>query len=338
MITETWILLLVIALVDDSGDVFGGSALFRLIRLLRLTRMTRMMRALPELAAMVKGMIAAVRAVSSALMMLILIIYVFSIMMHALVGDEYRLRREFSNIRHGMVTLLISGVLLDDVKGVTMKLIAAERPVAIMLFAVFVFLTALTVMNMLIGVLCDVVNRITVEEKELDARRQIKGTLLVMLEGLDIDGSGTLTKKELQEVLHDPVAVGHLNELQVDVQHLLHVTEMLYDHDDDTEGAIAIPISYILHVVLSFRGTRSLTMHDLSKGYNYMNWAMKQELAKLEVPMKAWIENAINESTSRNCASDTVSRPPTSIRAAGHNAPQGMVMPPVNINIIPPTS
>merc|ERR1719215_2072355 len=101
---------------------------------------------------MVKGMVAAIRATQAALLILILLVYVFAIMLNALLKDEGDMKVYYGTVRDAMVTLIVQGVLLDDVSGLIRDMIAVENVVAIIVFAIFVLLSALTVMNMLIGV------------------------------------------------------------------------------------------------------------------------------------------------------------------------------------------
>jgi len=230
------------------------------------------MKLIPELVTMVKGMIAAIRAVHAALIILILLVYVFAILMNTLMGadSEY-----FPTVRAAMVTLLVQGVLLDDISGLTRSLIALGSAAALFCLAMFVLLSALTVMNMLIGVLCQVVLDVSAEEKENIVKAQMQSTLLVMLQNLDADSSGQLSKDEVQSVICEPGAVAIMMDIQVDTQHLLDLMEMLYVNEDST-----LPISVIMNIVLSLRGKRPVTMNDFAKSNNFLMWALESQLAQ----------------------------------------------------------
>merc|ERR1719428_321535 len=84
------------------------------------------------------------------------------------------------------------------------------------LFLIFILLSSMTVMNMLIGVLCEVISAVGEAEKENAAIELMKKSVLIMLKRLDADGSGEISKDELDMVLVDPEAQEVLQELQVD--------------------------------------------------------------------------------------------------------------------------
>merc|ERR1719424_1389947 len=173
----------------DSGEgnvvSQNTSVFFRLFRLIRLCRISRLCRALPELMTMVKGMLVATRAVSSAMMVLVLLVYVFAIIMNSLNKKEELLLIYFGDMRSSMMTLLLQGVFLDNISVVATLLLDTGSHVSLVAFGFFVLLTATTVMNMLIGVLCEVVCEVAKAEQEEGARRQLKSTLLVELQRHD---------------------------------------------------------------------------------------------------------------------------------------------------------
>jgi len=231
---------------------------------------------------MIKGMIAAIRAVHAALLILILLVYVFAIVMNSLLGEEEGLDAQYyGSVRNSMVTLIVQGVFLDDISGLTRDMISVKNVPALIVLAFFVLLSALTVMNMLIGVLCEVVLDVSAEEKESHAKGKMRKTLFVMLEELDEDKSGELSKKEVQGVICDPSAVAIMNDIQVDTQYLLDISEMLFTNEDST-----LPISVFMNIVLTLRGKRVPTMNDMAKAHNLSMWAMETQLTHHRSLMK----------------------------------------------------
>jgi len=193
--------------------------------------------------------------------------------MNALIGDEPDTKEFFGSVRDSMVTLLVNGVLLDNISGLVRELIGVKNVAALAVFGIFVLLSALTVINMLIGVLCEVVVEVSAEEKETAAKEKMKKTLLVMLQELDADKSGQLSKSEVQSVICHPEAVAIMNDIQVDTQYLLDISEMLFTSEDSS-----LPISVFMNIVLTLRGKRPPTMNDIAKGHNLSMWAIESQL------------------------------------------------------------
>jgi len=288
MIFESWIFTIVLAFVDGSAPSTGAvGGIGRMFRLLRLTRISRLMKMFPELVTMVKAMISAIRAVHAALLILILLVYIFAIVMNVIIGEEPEVVDYFASVRDSMVTLVLSGVFLDDISGLARMIITVGNVPSCVCLVVFVLLSALTVMNMLIGVLCEVVLDVSAEEKEKRVKDKMQKTLLVMLQKLDSDNSGELSKAEVQAVICEPDAVEVMKDIQVDTQHLLDITEMLYTSEDST-----LPISVIMSIVLSLRGRRAATMNDLAKGYNFMLWALEAQFAQHKETVDQAIQSA----------------------------------------------
>merc|ERR1719326_2263425 len=104
-----------------------------------------------------------------------------------------------------MYTLLTYGVLLDNV-GFLTKALGAEY-VLIALFLLFILLAALTVMNMLVGVLCEVVSAVAATEQEEMLVNYVNGKLSEVMSMLDSDGGGSISKSEFGQILENVSAI-----------------------------------------------------------------------------------------------------------------------------------
>merc|ERR1719156_79480 len=97
--------------------------------------------------------------------LLVLLTYVFAIAFTQLaVGTESIGESYFSNVSHSMFSLLIHATFLDDLSAYADDL-RNEAWYLLALSLVFICLAALTVMNMLIGVLCEVVSAVAERER-----------------------------------------------------------------------------------------------------------------------------------------------------------------------------
>merc|ERR1719146_537890 len=118
MILDTWILMPTLFII--GGGVQIPTQPLRMLRLFKLTRMARLMKAFPELVTMIKGLVRSLRAISSSMIVVGLMVYVWAIMMHMLMKEEYEFNDKlwagnwlgFETITKCIWTLLMDGTLM----------------------------------------------------------------------------------------------------------------------------------------------------------------------------------------------------------------------------------
>eukprot|EP00928_Gymnodinium_smaydae_P079217 TRINITY_DN63202_c0_g1_i1.p1 TRINITY_DN63202_c0_g1~~TRINITY_DN63202_c0_g1_i1.p1 ORF type:complete len:693 (-),score=87.69 TRINITY_DN63202_c0_g1_i1:454-2532(-) len=189
MVFETWIItIIVVAMGSTSGGGINTSSLrvLRLLRLSKLARMARLVRFIPELLIMIKGLAAGFRSVMTTLMLLMVTVYVFalgfrSLTAGSLVGDEY-----FPTVYDSILNLLVRGILPDHEDFV--YALRDEHWGLGYAGLVFVFIATLTILNLLVGVLCEAVSVVATVEKEQLAAELVKSSLSHIL--ADVDQSG----------------------------------------------------------------------------------------------------------------------------------------------------
>merc|ERR1719310_1250327 len=99
-------------------------------------------------------------------------------------------------------------------------------------FIIFVMLAAYTVLNMLVGLLCEVVDAVAAAEKEKAVVGLVKSRLMHVLEQLDEDGNGTISRNEFNMLLEIPEAKTALEDLGVDVHNLFSLADHLFEADE----------------------------------------------------------------------------------------------------------
>lgn len=214
MVIETWIIPIVEAL---SGGGKGGGALsqfssLRLLRLLRLTRMARIMKFFPELMTMVKGVARAVQAVSFVLFFMVLVMYVFAIIFTTQLGKpnggepEPGMEDEdptafmlFASMGSSMMTLFTNGVLMDNLAQ-ALQAIKAESLILMWLFILHLAIAALTLLNMLIGVLCQVIDDTARQEAEANSVLELRSCLKEAFDKIDTSKDGLISAKEWSQI------------------------------------------------------------------------------------------------------------------------------------------
>merc|ERR1712048_163762 len=166
--------------------------------------MMRLMRSMPELLTLVKGLVAGIRSVGVTFILLLGITWVFSIIFtlqyrekEGLLHDEY-----FSRIGIAMVTLFVNGTLLDEFTNVAEALLE-DNIIMMILYFIFASMSALTVLNMLIGVLTDAVGKTASLEEENLAHHEMAEVLKEVFKCSDTDGNSKINGKEFSEMMKD---------------------------------------------------------------------------------------------------------------------------------------
>lgn len=296
LIFETWIMTLFsVAFFSGSGD--GSEPIFdaqflRLLRLLRLTRMGRMarlLRAMPELMVLIKGMAVAMRSVLFTLVLLGVIIYLFSIGFRQMtdglpIGDKY-----FKSVPDAMTSLLLRGTL-PDVADLVYE-VSDENMVYGMLLLVFILFASLTVMNMLVGVLCEVVSVVSSVEKEQLVVNFIQNQLRTLLQHYSPSGAeaGTMSKAEFLDLLGRPQAARALHEVGVDVLGLAEIVDFLFKDGK----RLAFPD--FMEMVLELRGSNTATVKhivDLQRFTHLELRKTKYDIERLVVYVLEMLESA----------------------------------------------
>eukprot|EP00929_Paragymnodinium_shiwhaense_P095365 TRINITY_DN5645_c0_g1_i1.p1 TRINITY_DN5645_c0_g1~~TRINITY_DN5645_c0_g1_i1.p1 ORF type:complete len:754 (+),score=128.83 TRINITY_DN5645_c0_g1_i1:109-2370(+) len=266
LVIDTWILSLVYlffyAESSHAGSI-GDTSLFRLLRLLRLSRslrMVKLMQAVPELLIMIKGMMAAGRSVCWTVCLLVGIIYIFAIAFRLLtdgmpVGEQY-----FTSVPHGMGSLLLYGTIPDAAELVTACTIDHILMGALMLF--FILVSALTVMNMLVGVLVEVVSVVASVERDTMDAEFVKLSLLELIDSPDIDSDGNhlISKPEFHRLCMHPKAARVMTEVGVDVAGLMDLSDFFYEEwAEDGE----MTFGTFFTIILQLRGSNQATVKDI---------------------------------------------------------------------------
>jgi len=291
MVLETWVMTSVVMILTaaTSGDqdavgVDGNQgAVLRVLRLLRLNRAARIARvlsAIPELMVLVKGIVTAARSVFFTIALMMGIIYVFAVAFRELskgteLEDEY-----FSSVPTSMTMLLLWGAFPDLVD--TVNNIGSASPYLAVLFVGFIFLTSLTVMNMLIGVLVEMVSMVAAVEKEEIEVSFVKNKFLSMLPTIDEDGNMMISKDEFETLLATRECTEALQSVGVDVIGLVDLTDFIYMNT----GEEGLSFSQIMDMVLNLRQKNKATVKDIVDLRKYIAWNLSLLQEHVETELK----------------------------------------------------
>jgi hypothetical protein len=226
---------------------------------------------MPELQILVKGLMAGMRACLCTLGLLLIIIYMFAILFTRLSSDEGGLGF-FATVPEATNFLFVQAICGLDPSFFHTMLQAGWGYWVLALF--YTFVTMMTMMNMLIGVLCDVVSGVAEREKEKKLLEDLESQVSSIVEELDTEHNGYLSKEEFEDILRHPAMLRSLNALGVDLVAFVDFTRFAFPKR-------GLSMQDFLHLVLQFRGAKEATVKDIVDMRKFMCMMMKQLEGKL---------------------------------------------------------
>mmetsp|Transcript_28057 Transcript_28057/g.77511 ORF Transcript_28057/g.77511 Transcript_28057/m.77511 type:complete len:494 (-) Transcript_28057:622-2103(-) len=304
MILESWVLP---NTLPDAGRNFKAFTLLRLVRLLRISRVLRM---IPELATMVKSMLAAVRTVSCACLLTVGIMYIFATILTQWVkgyGEVGRciavadgghpleiecttqLREEegciclqdYFGSMPATFLVLMQMLVLDDTFEIVRPVIR-ERFSYGLLLIFYILLVGFTVMNMLIGVLCEVISSVAQEEQESMVVEKVNDKFSAIVRELDTDNDGTLSWSEFEKIIDYPDAVAALDSVNVDPVGIVEMAEDLFWEDG---AEVTVSFEEFMELVLDLRGGQPASVKDimrLGKKFSQKFFSMNTKINRID--------------------------------------------------------
>ncbi|CAE7169566.1 Cacna1h, partial [Symbiodinium necroappetens] len=282
MVLQTWLVPLIQLFVHQvSASLAADASVLRIARLLRLTRllrMARLLRYMPELFILVKAIVAAMRSVVFTLALLMLLLYAFSIAFtQSLKGTECG-RIYFNNVLLSMQSFFIFGTLLDEVWDLVSAMVAEKLWLALAGLYFFIIFSSITIMNMLIGVMCEVITAVAAAEKESLQVSWVKDTLRRVMGGSDV----FVDQEEFYQILRDQEVAVALNEIGVDIVSLIDFADLIFEErgiakTTDAEGqAHQISFADFVEPVLQLQKSNTATVKDMVN----LRWWLSQSLQR----------------------------------------------------------
>jgi len=284
MVSETWIVTLYLHFSNSSGGASLGSGsvlrITRIVKMLRISRMARLLRSVPELLILLKGMKAASRSVFVFFMLWLLIIYCFALVFRQLAQDRAMTpyTKYFRSVPEAMNTLLLEGIFPDH--AYTVNSVADENMAFYPLMMIFVIIAVLTLMNMLVGVLVEVVAAVASTEKEGIIVLHLASSMRAWMMNQGHDPETTLTKQQFQNVLVEPEVTRIINSIGVDVLVLLDMCDTIFD-DLAKSGANGLTFEAFIDLILNMRGTNPAKVKDVKEQLRLIKVAVTESTGKL---------------------------------------------------------
>jgi hypothetical protein len=232
---------------------------------------------------LIKGMLTAMKSVVYVLCLLVLITYVFAIAFTQLsvgtptIGEDY-----FANVAHSMYSLIIYATLLDNLSAF-MDGLRYEMWPLLVLAIIFIALAALTVMNMLIGVLCEVVQAVADTERASIQIEAAKEQMLAVVESLDINENKHISYKEFIKIVEKPEALQALEEVDVSAVGLIDFAELFFF---DNGEPIELTFEEFMENVLNLQASNNATVKDMFDLWKRMKTSTNMDINGMKTTIK----------------------------------------------------
>jgi hypothetical protein len=314
MVMETWVVFIAILVAGPGLELptSGPTRSLKLLKLARIARMVRLLRAAPELMIMIKAMRAALRGVIFAFILLVAMVYVFAILLRQLTAGEDYGNEFFPNVPCSMATLLLDGAFPDQkdlIYGVgggcpenlAAAMSADPHTLSRMLYGsiivLYLIFASLTCLNMLVGILCDVVSAVSSFEREEMLLSHVRDCLWGLLESVGIDPETDMINREtFEDLLAKKQAIITLHELGVDVIGLVEQLDFIFADSDD------LNFGDFFDLILKLRGTNHATVKDMVD----LRKLIRNESDRLEADFLR-ILPAVSRSVRKATTSNTIS-------------------------------
>eukprot|EP00403_Amphidinium_massartii_P039778 CAMPEP_0178452970 /NCGR_PEP_ID=MMETSP0689_2-20121128/44545_1 /TAXON_ID=160604 /ORGANISM="Amphidinium massartii, Strain CS-259" /LENGTH=784 /DNA_ID=CAMNT_0020078745 /DNA_START=70 /DNA_END=2424 /DNA_ORIENTATION=+ len=257
-IVEAWMLPQFASGVYDNG----ASGPLRVLRVMRLTRIARtlaLFRLIPELTLLIRSITQALRAVFAVICLLILFVYVNALYFTGLAKGTPLEKKHFPDVPTAMKTLIVHGTLLDEIAWFVDQ-IGQESVVLTILFVLFVFVTACLLLNMLVGVLVEVVTVTASVEQEEHLGQFVMEALTQALHNIGHDGRAKVSRHQFERVVRQGVMNEVLRVLNISMD-----KRTLLEYIFEPEGDIVetVQISNVVLTMLQLRATSPATVRDV---------------------------------------------------------------------------
>ncbi len=166
-----------------SSIIFISSSI-SVIRAFRIFRLLKALAEFPELQILVSSMLKAIPSMTWALLLLFIVFYIFAVFGSTMYGDAFP--ELFGDIGGSMFTLF-QVMTFESWATAVARPIMAMYPYAWLYFLVFILLTAITLLNVMVGIVVEAVGTISEAVKQKEAAKAAKNTAPKVRKAHEID-------------------------------------------------------------------------------------------------------------------------------------------------------
>lgn len=222
-------------------------------------------------------------AVFYVMCLLLILNYVFSIALTILAQGTAMEEGWFKNVALSMYTLLIYGTFLDNLSVILDEARLSYWPL-LALILVFICLAALTVMNMLIGVLCDKVADIAESEKSEMRAISVNEQMSDVAMRLDTNFNGKISYEEFIKIMDNQEALKIMDQVGVSPVAVAGFAELFFIGEDGEQKELTF--ATFMQMVLDLRSENQATVKDLLRLWMQVKINVNQRIQDLRTQLK----------------------------------------------------
>jgi len=197
------------------------------MRLSNLAKVAHLLDDSPEMDLYTAGILKGIQSIIPLLTLFSLLVYVFAVAFRWLLSDTYH---AFATVPKTFHFLFLSAFASVDKNFFNAMLEKGWLPWG--LFVVYTLVGNLTVAKMLTGVLLQVVQKLVQKEKEKTDTIILEETIEKVARQLDVDGGGSLSKAEFEELMANNALLETMANHHVDVAGFIDFTLFYFPKDD----------------------------------------------------------------------------------------------------------
>jgi len=256
--------------------------LARLIRFARMTRLIRLVKFLPEVQIMFKGILIAGRSVIVTFFLMLILTFVFAVLLRQVTNGTALGKNEFPSVLGTAYILLLLGALPEHAD--LIHFLNKTSWLAGLVTLLFAACSTIVLMNMLMGIIVQVMQVVGAMENEAATTHKVKTKITEILRNMDKDSNDKLSEEEFQALLTTPETAIVIKDLGVDPVGLVDFADFIYR--DQSE----ISFPEFLDLLIQLRGANQATVKDIVDLRQFVT----QELRKTEERYNEYLAMLLN--------------------------------------------
>ena len=154
---------------------------------------------------------------------------------------------------------------------------------------IYILASGFTILNMLIGVLCEVVSTVAKEENEKTMVLDTQHRLADVFKATDTDGSGKISFNEFEKMSESSVVLDAFEAIGVEPKHFGALASVLFDDEENPGEYKSLRFEDFVKLVVKLRPERNASVMDVAEQVGAVEFT----------PKAAFVSNKVGEEQLR---------------------------------------